>query len=184
MTLFRRTTVGLLIAVTVPFTVPIGAAHAEPALLQPHTLTVDQSLSPSAVGALTTAALRYSTFWATGDPQLAQAALDPAFVDRTLPPGRAQGVAGPLAASATMRAAMPDLTCEVEQMVVAGNRVVVHLHFRGTFTGDFQGVQGNGQDVDFIATDIYRISHGRITDNWHIEDNQTLMREMGLGQLG
>lgn len=92
----------------------------------------------------------------------------------------APGLAGPLAASRTMRAAIPDLSCEIEQMIVAGERVVVHLRFRGHFTGRFGPVQGKGQAIDFIATDIYRIERGRIAENWHIEDNLTLLRELGI----
>ena len=31
-----------------------------------------------------------------------------------------------------------------------------------------------------VATDIYRISDGRIAENWHIEDNLTLQQQLGL----
>ena len=68
----------------------------------------------------------------------------------------------------------------LEQMIVAGDRVVTHLHFTGHFTGTFNGVQGNGQAVDFIATDIYRIRDGKITDNWHLEDNLTFLQQLGV----
>jgi predicted ester cyclase len=85
-----------------------------------------------------------------------------------------------LAASKLVRAAIPDVSCEIEQMIVAGDRVVVHLHFRGHFTGHFGHIQGHGQTINFIATDIYRISDGRIAENWHIEDNLTLQRQLGL----
>ena len=179
MTPVRRTLGGLLAAAATLIAVPAGSAYATTELVRPHTIIADRSLSTSQVDALTLAPLRYDTFWGTGDPELERAALDPAFVDRTLPAGRAQGVTGPLAASATMRAAIPDLACEVDQMIVAGDRVVAHLHFRGTYTGVFEGVQGKGQHIDFIATDIYRVANGRIIENWHIEDNQTLMRQIG-----
>ena len=108
------------------------------------------------------------------------AVLAPNFVDSTLPTGRRQGVAGPLAASKLMRAAIPDLSCKIEQMIVAGDRVVTHLRFRGHFTGRFGQIQGHGQTINFIATDIYRISDGRIAENWHIEDNLTLQQQLGL----
>jgi hypothetical protein len=39
------------------------------------------------------------------------------------------------------------------------------------------GHKGNGQPVDFIATDILRVRHGRITDNWHLEDNLTFLQQ-------
>ena len=83
-----------------------------------------------------------------------------------------------------MHAAVPDLSCEIEQMLVVGDRVVTHLRFRGHFTGRFNDTQGKGQAIDFIATDIYRVAEGRITDNWHLEDNLTLMGQMGLVRTG
>lgn len=97
-----------------------------------------------------------------------------------MPPGRAQGIAGPLAASKAFHAAVPDVKASVEQMIVAGDRVVTHLHFTGHFTGTFNGAQGKGQTVDFIATDIYRIREGKITDNWHLEDNLTFLQQLGV----
>ena len=32
---------------------------------------------------------------------------------------------------------------------------------------------------DFIATDIYRIANGRIAENCHLEDNLTLLQQVG-----
>ncbi|KVR01764.1 polyketide cyclase [Burkholderia ubonensis] len=180
--LFRpagRLTVRLLAAALVAAALPATAAQADD-LVTPRDLTVAAGQPAAQASAQVLAARRYGTFWDTGDAALARAALTPDFTDRTLPAGRAQGLPGPLAASRTMRAAVPDLRCEIEQMIVAGDRVVVHLHFRGHFTGTFNGTAGHGQPVDFIATDIYRIADGRIADNWHIEDNLTLMRQLGL----
>ena len=128
---------------------------------------------------LSGAARRYDTFWDSGGEALARAALAPDFIDNTLPSGRAQGVAGVLKASSTFRTAVPDLRCEVEQMIVAGDRVVTQLHFTGHFTGSFMGKAGQGQRVDFIATDIYRISDGRIAEDWHLEDNLTFLQQIG-----
>jgi predicted ester cyclase len=149
-------------------------------LVHPHTTVLDQSLSKAQLAAQILAARRYDSFWNTGDESLARAALATDFTDSTLPPGRPQGIAGPLAASKTFRSAVPDLHCEVDQMIVTGDRVVAHLHFTGHFTGVFKSVQGNGQPIDFIATDIYRIADDRIAENWHIEDNLTLLQQLGV----
>ncbi|AXC12043.1 hypothetical protein ACPOL_2730 [Acidisarcina polymorpha] len=32
--------------------------------------------------------------------------------------------------------------------------------------------------MDFIATDILRIQAGKITDNWHLEDNLTFQQQI------
>ncbi len=154
-------------------------AHAGD-LVQPKQLIADSRLSATQLARLVTPAREYDTFWTTGDEALARAALAPEFTDRTLPPGRPQGIAGPLAASKAFHAAVPDVHCEVEQMIVAGDRVITHLRFTGHFTGTFNGVPAHGQPVDFIATDIYRIQDGKIAENWHIEDNLTFLQQLGV----
>lgn len=126
------------------------------------------------------AALTYAAFWNTGDEAFARRALAADFTDRTLPSGRPQGVVGPLQASKAFRLAVPDLNAEVEDLVVAGDRVSVRLHFRGHFTGQFGALQGAGQTVDFQAFDLYRVADGRIAENWHLEDNLSLMQQLGL----
>ena len=126
------------------------------------------------------AARRYAAFWNTGDVAYAAAALAPGFIDRTLPKGRPQGTAGPLQASQAFRSAVPDLTVEIQDLVVAGDRVSVHLRFKGHFTGRFGDVAGKGQPIDFLAFDLYRVKKGQITENWHLEDNLGLMQQMGI----
>ena len=54
------------------------------------------------------------------------------------------------------------------------------MRFQGHFTGHLGKTVGKGQAVDFIATDLLRIQNGLITDNWHIEDNLTLLQQMGI----
>ena len=155
-----------------------AAYAASESLPRPHHLSVGETSSESA--AVTLAARRYAAFWNTGDESYAKQALSPDFIDRTLPDGRPQGPNGPLQASKGFRTAVPDLTAEIDDMVVAGDRAAVHLHFHGHFTGQFQNINGNGQTVDFQAFDLYRVQDGRIVENWHLEDNLTLLKQLGV----
>jgi len=175
-----RTFTGLAAAALLASMPPAQAQDGDAQLVQAADVIADASLPPAQREAALLAARRYATFWNTGDERFARAALAADFTDRTLPPGRAQGVPGPLAASRFVRTAIPDLRADARQMIVAGDRVTVHYRFHGHFTGQWAGTQGRGQAVDFIATDIYRIAGDRIADNWHIEDNLTLMRQLGL----
>jgi predicted ester cyclase len=130
-------------------------------------------------GAVADAAVAFYNFWNSGEESYLNRAIAKTFTDQTLPPGRPQGPEGPLFASRQFRAAVPDLSVEVRKMIVAGEYVTVHMVFRGHFTGALGAVHGTGQSISFIATDLLRVHNGRITDNWHIEDNLTLMRQMG-----
>jgi predicted ester cyclase len=155
------------------------SAHAanDADLPTPHHLAVDAASTQS--DAVVQSARRYAAFWNTGDDAYAKLALSPEFLDRTLPDGRPQGPAGPLQASKGFRAAVPDLHADIDDLVVAGDRASVHLHFHGHFTGRFQNLKGNGQTVDFQAFDLYRVKDGRIVENWHLEDSLTLLKQLG-----
>ena len=127
------------------------------------------------------AARRYAAFWNTGDESFVEKALDSDFMDRTLPNGRQQGVSGPIEASRIFRTAIPDLTVIIEKMIVADDHIILHLNFEGHFSGTFEGIQGQGEKISFKATDIYKIENGKITDNWHIEDNLKFLQQIGHG---
>ena len=126
------------------------------------------------------AARLYAAFWNSGDPAFARAALSEHFVDRTLPSGRPQGLGGVLQASEDFRQAVPDLSAEIEHLLVADDYVTVRLRFRGHFSGQFGEQQGQRQAINFQAVDLYRVKQGRITDNWHLEDYQSLFSQMNL----
>jgi predicted ester cyclase len=126
------------------------------------------------------AARRYAAFWNTGEARYAEAALARNFADRTLPSGRPQGLNGVLEASKNFRAAIPDLRAEIEELLVMEDRAVVRYLFTGHFTGRFKDLKGDGREISFRAVDIYRVQNGQISDNWHLEDNLSLMQQLGV----
>jgi predicted ester cyclase len=54
------------------------------------------------------------------------------------------------------------------------------LKFNGHFTGEFAGHRGDGRASRFDAVDLYTIQDGRIVANWHLEDNLTLLKQLGV----
>lgn len=163
--------IGALVCVT-------SLASAEEGLPEPKHVSIDGNGKKHSSNIL--AARRYAAFWNTGDGRFAEEALASDFMDRTLPAGRPQGIQGPLNASKGFRTAVPDLIVEMEDLVAAEDRVAVHLRFRGHFTGLSGTTKGTGQEINFQAFDLYRIKNGKIVENWHLEDNLTLMQQMGV----
>ncbi len=155
-------------------------AGATDNLLQPRHISIEASLPVAQAQQQVLAAERYYSFWNTGEAHYAEAALAPDFIDTNLPAGRPQGPRGPILASKGFRAAVPDLKLEVEEMIVAGDKVVGRLHFTGHFSGSFGDRQGDGRTIDFMAVDIYTVRNGRIAENWHMEDNLSLMQQLGI----
>ncbi|WP_224372100.1 ester cyclase [Hyalangium versicolor] len=174
-------TVNRVLATLASLAVLAGApARAADELPQPKKLTVDRGLSREQAQSLLQAARRYYAFWNTGEEAYAKAALAEDFVDLNLPEGRPQGPTGPLVASRTFRKAVPDLKVSVEEAWVAGDQVVGRLHFTGHFSGQFGELHGDGRVIQFDAVDIYTVKNGRIATNWHLEDNLTLLKQLGV----
>lgn len=87
---------------------------------------------------------------------------------------------GPVQAATTFRTAVPDLSCELAELLVMGDRLGVRLRFRGHFSGSMNGISGTGQAIDFIAFDIQHVGQGEIIEDWQLEDNLTFLQRAGL----
>src|SRR5882762_9279133 len=172
--------VELVAALMVSLSTPAFAADS----VKINDLVVAATIPDAQRDATMKAVRAFYDFWNTGDEALLKEAVAPNFTDHTLPLGRPQGPEGPAFASRRFRVAVPDLKVTVEKMIVAGEYVTVHMSFTGHFTGSFGQTQGKGQPIAFIATDLVKVENGRITDNWHIEDNLTLLQQMGVAKLG
>jgi predicted ester cyclase len=154
-----------------------------PLLPQNESMTVDRCLSPADAAQMTRTARLFYAFWDTGNEDDASAAVDKDFRDNTLPDGRPQGPKGLLYASRTIRSAVPDLHCAIEDLLVSGDKVTARLLFTGTHTGEFMGHPATGKPVRFLAIDILRIRDGKIVEDWHLEDNLTLLEQPGVVSL-
>jgi predicted ester cyclase len=173
---FRRSTVCNSAALALLIFAPASAADG----VKINEIIVATSISASKRDDAVRAASAFYDFWNSGDEIFLKNAIASTFIDRTLPPGRPQGPDGPSFASRQFRAAVPDLSVTVEKMIVAGEYVTVHMKFAGHFTGAFGKVHGSGQAISFIATDLLKVEEGRVSNNWHIEDNLTLLQQMGI----
>lgn len=146
----------------------------------PHYVLVAPGMEPADAKRMLETAETYYAFWNSGDEALARRALSPDFIDLNLPDGRPQGIEGPIMASSNFRKAVPDLAMQVEQVYILPDTVIGRLHFTGHFSGTFADKKGDGRSIDFKAVDMYTIRDGKITHNWHLEDNLTLLKQLGV----
>ena len=175
----RAVTLALLTALAFSLSIPALAG----ASAQINDIVVAAPLSDAEREATMKAVRAFYDFWNHGDEALLKQAIADNFTDRTMPKGRPQGPDGPAFASRQFRAAVPDLQVVVQKLVIAGEYVTVHMRFTGHFTGRSGQTQGKGQEIAFTATDLVKVENGRITDNWHIEDNLTLLLQTGIAKV-
>jgi predicted ester cyclase len=77
---------------------------------------------------------------------------------------------------AGFRAALPDVHNSIEDVVAAGDRVVVRWRGFGTHTGEaLMGVSAAGMPVEAHGIYILRFEDGRIAEVWNNWDNANVM---------
>jgi predicted ester cyclase len=105
--------------------------------------------------------------------------LDAGFVDHNPIPGQPPGPAGFKDWMSAVRAALPDLTATVEDVVAASDRVAGRVRYRGTHGGTFVGVAPTGRAVDFEAFHIARLTDGKIVEWWGTADLLGALQQVG-----
>jgi predicted ester cyclase len=115
-------------------------------------------------------------------PELVDGLLDPDFVryDPYIEAGQVRGTQTVKENIVWFRNAFPDLTCTVEDQVGEGDKVVSRWTARGTHQGEFFGVAGTGNRVEFTSIQIDRFNEsGKIVEQWAEFDLLGAMRQMG-----
>lgn len=65
---------------------------------------------------------------------------------------------------------IPDMKWKVEEMIQAGNRVIVRGRATGTPKGPLFGVDGKGKSFMIMSIDIHTLENGKIAKSYHVED--------------
>jgi steroid delta-isomerase-like uncharacterized protein len=77
-----------------------------------------------------------------------------------------------------MKHAFPDLEAHIDDLVAADDRVAVRVSFRGTHTGEFQGVPATGRQIHYVGHEFYRVEDGLIAEEWICSDMASLFRQL------
>jgi steroid delta-isomerase-like uncharacterized protein len=77
------------------------------------------------------------------------------------------------------RAAFPDMTVEIHELIQEGNSVVARWTTRGTHRGDFFGIAPTNHPVEWTGITIFRFENARVVEQWVQSDSMTLFRQLG-----
>lgn len=73
---------------------------------------------------------------------------------------------------------IPDLTWKIEELIDAGDRIVVRGRASGTPVGDFFGAPPSGRRFEIMSIDIHTLEEGRIVRTFHVEDWAGALRQL------
>ncbi|MBV8851744.1 MAG: ester cyclase [Methylobacteriaceae bacterium] len=65
---------------------------------------------------------------------------------------------------------IPDMTFDIKEVLVAGDRIIVRGEVSGTPSGELFGAPHTGKSFKIMAIDIQTIRDGRISRTFHLEN--------------
>jgi ketosteroid isomerase-like protein len=84
------------------------------------------------------------------------------------------------AAYASLKAALGDWDCTIEDILAEGDRVMVRWSSRGRHVGLWNGLPPTGKPITNSRINIFRIANNRIVEVWDITDRLWNWQQLGV----
>ena len=119
--------------------------------------------------------------WNKGNLDAIDELYAPDFVDSSpgMPPEIPTDREGAKQFVTMFRAAYPDIKGTIKDELADGDKVVVRWEAHATHEGDFMGIPATGKKVTVTGTSIYRLSGGKVAEEWTHADMLSLMGQIG-----
>jgi len=122
--------------------------------------------------------VQHEQVWSKGDLDLIEELYTPDFVCHFLVGPDWVGRNGVREQVHAHRASFPDWHESVEQIIAEGDFVTTRFTSTGTHRGEFQGIPPTGVRVTVREVAIYRLSNGRIAEQWGFPDIMGLREQL------
>lgn len=120
----------------------------------------------------------YAEVWNRGDEATARAILDPRFRFRGSLGVTADDVDGFLAYVRSVRAALADYCCIIDDMIEGEGRAAARMTFTGVHRGTLLGVAATGRAVSWSGAAFFTVADARISELWVLGDLDSLRRQL------
>lgn len=85
--------------------------------------------------------------------------------------------------AATLMGAFPDVTGEIHEMIVSGDRVTARWTIAGTHEGELFGIEPTGESIEVEGLALFRMEDGRIAEKRYRQDDLGLLEQLGLVEV-
>jgi predicted ester cyclase len=120
----------------------------------------------------------YNEVWNKADEDVARKILSPDFRFRASLGPELRGPGGFIAYMRTLRAALENFTCIIDEVIATQDRAAARLSFRGTHRGKFFGAEPTGRDIRWSGAAFFTIGGGTITELWVLGDIDAVKRQV------
>jgi steroid delta-isomerase-like uncharacterized protein len=78
------------------------------------------------------------------------------------------------------RQAFPDFSVQLDDQILADDKVVERWTGRGTHQGSLMGMPATGRTITASGISIHRLAGGKIAETWTIFDTAGMLRQLGV----
>jgi predicted SnoaL-like aldol condensation-catalyzing enzyme len=79
--------------------------------------------------------------------------------------------------------AIPDFRYHIIRLNAEGDFVMAYCNTLGSHTGGpWLGAPANGNRLDFMVVDIFRLQDGKIAEHWDVADTLTMFSQLGIAK--
>ena len=117
--------------------------------------------------------------WNRGQLAVVDEAFAPDYQEHNPRPGQEPGIAGYKGGVEMMRAAFPDLSLDVRDIIAEGDRVAILYTLHGTHDAELMGIPASGQRVLSEGMVFARVRDGKVIERWGVQDMLTLLQQIG-----
>lgn len=75
---------------------------------------------------------------------------------------------------------VPDVTVELEDLIVSGDRVAGRFVYRGTHAGNLLGIPATGNQIEMRSIDIWRVQNGVFVEHWDELNLLEVFQQLGV----
>jgi predicted ester cyclase len=116
--------------------------------------------------------------WSKGNLAVADQVYSPKFVCHFIMGREWRGLQGIRGAVKSHRTSFPDWNERVDDIIAEGDRVAIRITSTGTQLGEFEGFKPTGRKIMIQEFHIFRLSGGKIVEQWGMPDVQGLMSQL------
>ena len=116
--------------------------------------------------------------WSNGQVAVLDTLLSADFVCHFINSIEWKGIEGTKATILGHRKSFPDWKEVIVDIIAEGDKVVTRYKSTGTHQGVFNGIDSTGNKVTIYETSIYRISNGKLAEQWGFPDELSLRTQL------
>jgi steroid delta-isomerase-like uncharacterized protein len=120
----------------------------------------------------------YNIVWNQADEAEARKILDADFRFRASLGPELRGPGGFIAYMRSVRAALENFTCTIDDIIATPGRAAARVSFSGKHRGKFFGAEPTGRDIHWTGAAFFSVRDGKITELWIMGDVDAVKRQV------